>query len=364
MTLKNDLLFEEFIKGISANALGTEASAEKPFPMTDSLPLWYDLFVLKTDEAFKKINIERYSNNKQALQDLFPTVSNLRFILYKMMRSYVDLPEDRKEFARSSYKHMFNFILEAIKTIVPEDSFCLKSNLLFTQTEVEQKISELELKDIESINQSKLMAKFNLGLTSLVHGVYNDIVTDFGVDVYGPYKVELDGKEYTLLIKHFPYLNPPDLNWPKDFLPDTKEVYLYLLYEGMEWEIKGVGCHTNIISGNPINDLKRYAVIADGKALTKEEIETLTKQLLKKSQDLYISIIDSGFEEQKKQAIFQECFQFQKVFKQAGLDWKPSTEMIGRVKDKQIITTPGIIENIEQYRKFLKLDSFKEETVI
>lgn len=364
MIKKNTVLFEEFIKGISATAFGTSCEAEKPFPMTDSLPLWYDLFVIKAHQAFKKIDIQSYKNDREALVELLPTVSNLRFILYKMMRSYAGLTKDKKAVAQESYQSLFNFLLEAIPLLVPRDSFCHKSNLFYSDQEVNEKVAQLSLKSVDSIEESRLLAKLNLGLTSLVHGVYNDIVTDFGVDVFGPYQVFQDGKNCSLIIKHFPYLNPPDLNWPPDFLPQTKEVYLYLCYEGMEWEIKGVGCHTNILSGNPIADLRKYAVLADGLVLQKEEIEVFTKELLKKSQDLYLSIIDSGFEEQKRQAIFQECFQFKKICDKAGSDWKPDQELLSRMEGKEINPTPGVISSMKQYRDSLKLDLFIEEVLL
>lgn len=351
---KNDQLFEDLIQGISANALGTSAEAEKPFPMTDSLPLWYDLFVVKSHYAFIITNVT---------SEVLPTVSNLRFILYKMMRSYAGLTQERKEKARESYRYLFNFILTMIPQLVPEDSFCTHSNLLYSQDQVEHTLLSLTFKTVLDREESRLLAKLNLGLMSVVHGVYNDIVTDFGVDVYGPYQVHVEGENLTLLIKHFPELNPKELNWSAEYLPNVKELFLYLLYKDMEWEIKGVGCHTNIISGNPIDDLVHYAVYADGKPLGKDQIQQLTNELLKKSQDLYISIIDSGFEEQKKQALFQECYQFKKIFDKADIEWRPDNEMIERVKGIQILPTPGVIQSLEEYRKFLKLDEFKAEIV-
>lgn len=352
---KNGQLFEEFIFGISANALGTSAEAEKPFPMTDSLPLWYDLFVIKVSEAFRKVRLQK---------DLLPTVSNLRFILYKIMRSYVGLSEERKAEVQKPYQILFNLLLETVHRLVPVDSFCHRSNQYWTQTEVEERIKNLELSSIQDREESRLIAKLNLGLTSLVHGLYNDIVTDYGVDVYGPYKIHAAGSEYSLLVKYFPNLNPHDLGWPEEFLPAIKQVYLYLFYAGTQWEIKGVGCHTNILSGNPIDDLRKFAVVADGKTLSKESIESLTKEMLKKSQDLYIHIIDSGFEEQKKQALFQECFQFKKIFDHAGIDWRPTQEMIDRMKGKEIFPTPGVIKNIEEYRVKLGVEKFKDEIVV
>ncbi|OGE31005.1 hypothetical protein A2631_04970 [Candidatus Daviesbacteria bacterium RIFCSPHIGHO2_01_FULL_44_29] len=352
---KNGQLFEEFITGISANALGTSAEAEKPFPMTDSLPLWYDLFVIKVAEALQKNKLQ---------PELLPTVSNLRFILYKIMRSYVGLSEERKRQVQKPYQKVFNLLLETIRKLVPIDSFCVHSNLYWSQEEVEDRLSQLELSPVQDREESRLIAKLNLGLTSLVHGLYNDIVTDFGIDVYGPYQVAIDGQEYALLVKNFPDLNPLALSWPQQFLPKIKQVYMYLLYAGTKWEIKGVGCHTNLLSGNPIDDLRKVAVVADGEILDQKEIEALTKETLLKSQDLYIHIIDSGFEEQKKQALFQECFQFKKLFDKAGIDWKPSQEMIARVAGKEIIPTPGVIQDMTEYRQKLGVDRFKEEVVL
>ncbi len=360
MREKNGHLFEELIKGISVNAIGTSGSAERPFPMTDSLVLWYDLFIKKTHRAFEKIDIKNI-DDLDMLKNILPTVSNLRFILFKTIFSSVFLQDDRREKSKRSYQYVFNFILEVIHKLVPLDSYCVKTNLYFTQNEVEERIGELKIKSVEDISESKLIAKFNLGLTSLVHGIYNDIVTDFGIDVYGPYKVVIGGERYTLLIKHFPFLNPKDLRWPSEFLPSVKEIYLYNFYQGVKWEIKSVGCHTNIISGNSVDGLKKYAAIADGKILSKDKIEVLTENFLKKARNLYLYIMESGFEEQKIQALYQECFQFKKIFDKAGLDWRPNEELLNRMKGEKINASEGSVKNIEDYRRVFKIDKFKEE---
>ena len=72
-----------------------------------------------------------------------------------------------------------------------------------------------------------------------------------------------------------------------------------------------------------------------------------------------------NFEQLKEMVIMQECYQFKGLFEAVGMDWRPTDEMMERIKGKELIKDQFpldlIIDNIEDYKELLGLNEFEKE---
>ena len=248
----------------------------------------------------------------------------------------------------------------------PEDPFGKTRNPLHSKTEQEQILNTTNWQ-IAGTAEAKILGKLITSAGSLVHGLYNDVVTDFGWDTYGPYENQnKDGKEYTLLIRNFPDLCPIGL-WPKDMMSSVKQLEIFQLYQDVEWTIGCVGCHTIVKSGSPITGLKYYSVVADGKLLTSEEINNLILDLAQKAEKIYLQIRQMNFEQLKEMVMLQECYQLKKLFEAVAMDQKPTEEMYAAIKNKALLTNVlphGVMmTTLEEYKKVFHLTEFDQEVL-
>jgi len=350
----------EFAKASFSLYSGNTISAFQPLDFFHFYGIWYDLWLERVIQAMEKIDAENKSFKE--LQPLLPTPSNLRALLQKAIPPYFGTDKSKKVL----YARYTNFIARMLMEACPEDPFGLSRTPLHNQSEVEKIIRDIPWQPA-SAQEARLLGKLITAAGSLVHGLYNDVVTDFGWDAYGPYNNQAkDDEKYTLLVRDFPDLLPTEL-WGADFTPSVKSVQIYQLYQNVEWVIGCVGCHTIVKSGDPITGLKYYVVLADGKILGPEELRVLIMELATKAEKIYLEIRKKNFEELKEMVMLQECYQLKKLFEAAGLDWKPTARMKEIIKDKPLQT--GILPhdvmmtNLEQYKKVFHLNEFEDEVL-
>lgn len=346
---------KSFTKGTFTLFSGNIVEGFQPLDFFHFYPLWFDLWTKRIVEMMRILDLENKPFNE--IKEFLPTPSNMRAILQKLVPSYHGLKQKNPV----EYKIVTNFFARLLQECCPDDPFGETSNPYYSAQEVKKIGDNIPWRE----GNPQIARQIGCLITttgSLVHGLYNDVVTDFGWDAYGPFSY--DGK--TLLIRHFPNLRPKEL-WPEQFLSSVKELQIYGLYENVDWKIGCVGCHTIVTKGSPITGLKKYHVIADGVALSAEKIDELINELSNKAEGVYREIRKKNFEELKKMVVLQECFQLKKLFDAAGLDWKPTPKMIARVKNKPLLT--GLIphgvmmSSLEEYRKAFGIDVFAKEVL-
>lgn len=176
----------------------------------------------------------------------------------------------------------------------------------------------------------------------------------------------IDNRPRTLLIRHFPDLAPTDL-WPVEFMASVKDLKIYGIYEDVEWKISCVGCHTMVIKGNPVLGLKKYLVTADDKILSETDIDNLISEFTGKAEAIYRVIRKKNMEELKQMVMLQECYQLKKLFDAAKIDWRPTLEMTGRIKNKplaaDLLPLGKLMTDPEEYKEVFGINQFEKEVL-
>ncbi len=350
----------EFTKASFSLYTGNTISAFQPLDFFHFYGLWYDLWLKRVVAAMEKLDAEH--KGYAELKALLPTPSNMRALIQKAIPAYIGSGRGNKEL----YFRYTNFIARMLMEACPQDPFGMSSTPLNTPPEIRKIISEVNWQTASS-EEARVLGKLITSTGSLVHGLYNDVVTDFGWDTYGPYpQQEKNGSFYTLLIRNFPDLRPQSL-WPNEFLSPYKSVQIFQLYQDVEWLIACVGCHTMLKSGDPITGLKHFCVVADGQVLNVAEIKSLIMQLAEKAENIYSEIRKKNFEELKQMVMLQECYQLKNLFDAAALEWQPSEEMVkatsGKLLQTGILPQNVMMTDIEEYKKAFRLLEFETEVL-
>lgn len=335
---------------------GNILDAFQPLDFFHFFPLWHDLWVKRIVMVIKILDLENKKFSE--IKDLLPPPSNMRAILQKLIPCYQGLQEKNPE----EYKMVTNFFARMLAESCPADSFAMNSNPFHSEQELQEIIKNIQWQAGDP-NIAKKIGRLVTAAGSLVHGLYNDLVTDFGWEAYGPYNF---GGNETLLIRHFPDLQPLDL-WPENFVAPIKNLFIYSWYENVSWEISFVGCHTLLKNGDPITGMRKFAVVADGRFLSVEEISILINSLGQKAEVLYKEIRTKDMEKIKNMVLLQEHYQLKKLFDASKLDWKPTEEIYARVKNKPLLTNllprGKILVDMEEYKEEFGIRYFAKEVL-
>ncbi len=350
---------KQFTKGTFGLFAGQVIEGFQPLDFYHFFPLWYDLWIKRIAEVIRKLNLE--SKSFQEIKHLLPPPSNIRAILVKIIPTYQGYQEKNIEDVRL----VTNFLARMLLESCPDDPFAVSSNPLHSAEEADEIVRNLKWTDAD-VSKARSIGQLITAAGSLVHGLYNDVVTDFGWDVYGPYAVTIDDQKLSLLIRHFPNLAPNEL-WQKEYLSLRKEIVINAVYEGVEWEISGVGCHTISKSGVPVQGMRKFSVTADGRYLSIDEIHELVNELSKKAESIYREIRKMDFEQLKSKVMLQECYQLKTMFDSAGIDWQPTEEMKNRIKGKAlldgILPRGKMMTDIDEYKKLFGISQFAQEVL-
>lgn len=344
-----------FIKASFALCAGNPIEAYQPIDFFHFYPLWYDVWIKRIADVIRILDLEHKKYSE--VDHLLSTPSNMRALLQMIIASYQGL-EHRNP---GDYKIVSEFFARMLMEACPRDPFGNNSTPLYSDDEVKIIVEQTGWQE-GNPTAGRILGKLITASGSLVHGLYNDLVTDYGWDAYGPFTFD----KYSLLIRHFPDFQPAGI-WPAEFFSSVKEIKIFGLYEGVEWQIACVGCHTTATKGNPVTDLKKYCVVVDGKTMTLEDIETLILELSHKAEALYREIRKKDFEELKYMVMLQESFQTKKLFDAANIDWRPTPEMLSRIQGKpllkNLIPHGTMMSSIQEYVTIYGIDLFAKEVL-
>ena len=348
---------DEYSKGVFQLFAGNVIEGFQPIDFFHFLPLWYDLWIDRIAKLIQDNGLEVKSY--QELKAILPPPSNMRAILQKIVPSYKGFAVKNKENIRIVSNFFGRMLIEAC----PSDPFALTKNQVHSAGEINEIVSKLQLENASLIEARKI-SQLITAAGSLVHGLYNDLTTDLGWEAFGPYVYKNSGEEYSLLIRWFPNMQPIDL-WPANYLLSRKEILIYTLYQGVEWQISFVGCHTIALSGSPVQGMKKFVVIADGKVLTQNDIDELIEELSSRAVAVYQDIRSMDFEQLKLKVQLQETYQLKNLFDAYAVDWRPTAEMIARIQGKELlknILPHGVMLNDQtEFNEVFGINKFKEE---
>lgn len=157
-------------------------------------------------------------------------------------------------------------------------------------------------------------------LSAYLHMLVWNLHTDSfaGIYYHGPYKTE----KGILIAREFFDLDCREI-WPESAIP-FKTITLLAIYNPIDIKMK---FYTEMANDKNFNDeLIEYAVIADNKPLN--EIGTLlnaVKELAHEQKSRLHALEDIKM---KNKFIEIQGFRFRHLFNAAGMDWKPSSEML------------------------------------
>ena len=349
-----------WIKDFSKSAItmfkGQVIEAWQPLDFYHFFPLWYDLWLSRVAQVITTLNLEFKSYSE--IKNILPLPSTMRAILIKIIPSYYANPADSK----NDYRLVSNFFARMLQESCPEDPFAYSKNPFHSKTDINTIINSTSWDTVNPLVAKKI-GQLITATGSLVHGFYNDLVTDLGWEAFGPYNLET-GQE--LLIRFFPNLQPLEI-WPEDFLASIKELTIYGIYQEVDWKINFVGCHTTSSGKTPVEGMKKISVYADGQVLNIEKLDNLINEFSEKAIKIYQKIRSMNLEEIKVLAMKQECYQLKKLFDQAGVEWQPTIEMQERVKNvpllKNIFPQGKMIQTVEEFEEIFGIHKFRQEVL-
>jgi hypothetical protein len=351
----------DFAEGTFSLFAGQTLEGFQPIDFYHFYPLYFDLWLTQVCEAINNLDLE--TKSYQEISYLLPPPSNMRAILQKIVPTYQALENKNIDEIRT----VTNFFARMLYECCPDDPFGKISNPLHTSDEA-QHLSEKINFGASDVVSARKIGQLITAAGSLVHGLYNDVVTDLGWDAYGPYQISKHEQNYSFLIRHFTDLSPKGLGWSDSYLLSTKEIMVYSLYQGVEWEIKCVGCHTMAVTGSPVEGMRYHCVVADGKALTLPEIDVLIDEMSDKAEMIYKDIRAKSFEELKIMVQLQESYQLKKMFDAAGMDWRPTPEMVARISNQALVDrylpNDKFMNTLEEYKDIFGINRFSNEVII
>lgn len=349
---------DEFAEASFSLYSGNTLSAFQPLDFFHYYGLWYDLWLRRVAKAMDALDVERKSY--QELRHLLPTPSSMRALLQKAIVAYIGKSE-----SPDLYRRYTSFIVRMLREACPSDPFGKTSTPLHSEREVGELVAHTAWEK-GTPGAARALGKLLASTGSLVHGLYNDVVTDFGWDAYGPYPTEKDGGPFTLLIRYFPDLQPG--LWSETLEAPVRTIEIRQLYmSDVKWSIGCVGCHTLLIEGDPIHGLAHFAAYADGRPISLKKINELTAELAIRGEAIYREIRTKDFEQLKEMVMLQECYQLKKLLDAAGVDWTPTEEMKAAVQGKPLLTglfpTEQLLTNLDDYKEAFGINRFAREVV-
>lgn len=350
---------DEYAKASYQLFSGNVLEAFQPLDFNHFYPLWYDLWI---DQIFKAIGkLDKRNIKIKNLIKYFPPSSSVRAILQKIISSFPHL----KRQENFKFRKIVNFFYEILKHQCKKDIFAQKSNLIHSQREITDILAKTNWqKSTKEIAQD--LGRLCMGIGHLVNGLYNDVVTDMSWDVYGPYNIHKKSNQRSILvIRDFPNLKPQEL-WQeiksvRNF--KYKRITVYTIYKNLNCHIGYVGCHTTFSGGILTENMLRYAIIVDGKYKNNFlQIEGLKKYFLNLAKAQWPRLKNLNFEKLKQKVLLQECYQLHKFFNFLNMDWRPTQEMVLRVKNKPLLKNiypRGRIVNFKEYCEYFGVNKAK-----
>lgn len=332
---------DDFLKSSQRLFASHDPKSHLPFFAWGLFPHYSDLWLEKLYELVK--SFRRKGLKIEEHLDSFPNLSSTRFILLLAAIHYQLTTLNNPKLITS----VCNFLIDSIKLRSKTGLFPDDNNVEYSEAELEALLKRRPLHEA-SLEESREIGKILAALASLVHGLHNDWCTDLSYEITGPYTHQ----HKTILVRSFADLKPTEI-WPEaDW--NFKDISILTSYKDLSAEIIYVGCHITY-DRSTVENLSRFNFIVDGKEITNVAgLKALREKLMVVATNQYEKYLNMDFESQKEKFLYQEHYQLKKLFEIAGLDWKPSREILQRIKGKKLIENifPTYDLTKREYRKY------------
>ncbi len=343
MKKKHPQWIDEYAEAFYSSFQQHDVRAHMPFSGWDFYPLFADLLVRKVHEAI--LALEQKGLTAADVIENLPNHASMKFKFPELILSLKSANAE-PEVA----KKVSDFFVEAIRARADGKELWLNNKL-----RMHDGVRLAQEKKFVPGNREHAseIGKIITGCATLAHGLYNDFCPDTSYDVYGPYDVsDAYGEGSTLIIRSFADLAPREV-WPDKKLP-YKRITVYTVYRGLSMRPTFVPCQM-VLEQNPHDHFTHYQVEIDGRfVIDIDELKKIRETILKLGSELYVEYQSLGFEKHKELWLWQHGYQLKGLFDAARMDWKPSQEMLGRVKGKELIPTIATYQmpRKEFYEKF------------
>ncbi len=343
MKKKHPQWIDEYADAFYTSFQQHDVRVHMPFSGWDFYPLFADLLVDKVHAAVEALQQKGLAASK--IVDQLPNHASMKFKFPELILSFKTANTDPAIARRVS-----DFFVEAVQERAHGKELWLNNKL---QAHDGGRLAKEKKFVPGNRAHASEIGKIITGCATLAHGLYNDFCPDISYDVYGPYDVsDVYGEGSTLIIRSFPDLSPSEL-WPEKKLP-YKSISVYTVYKGLTARPTFVPCQM-ILEQNPHDHFTHYQVEIDGRFVTEiDELKKIRETILKIGSELYVEYQSLGFEKHKELWLWQHGYQLKGLFDAAGLDWKPSRQMLARVRNKELIPTIATYQmpRKEFYEKF------------
>lgn len=355
-TKKHPKWIDEF--GVSGYQIqkGTVLEGFQPIDFYHFFPLWYDLFISQIARA-----VDELKHQGKTLKETVPhftTPSNIRALFQKTIPTFPHLQHKNI----SEFKKVLTFLIGILKLQCKTDALGMRSNIIHTKVELKNAMRKVKWGKADPV-VARNVGRLIMGLGHLVNGLYNDLVTDMGWDVYGPYDVSFKfGKGATLLIRDYPNMKPVEL-WSHAKRYRYRRVRIWTVYRNISCEIKFVGCHTVTKGGSLPDAMIAYGVDVDGKWHNSAgAVRKLAGYFLNEAK-LQGHRVDAMSVDARKEKVFlQECYQLRRLLEWLGLDWRPTKEMRARIKKpmRKDLYPMGKLVTFSEFKKYFGVNYLKK----
>ena len=310
------------------------------------------VFLLRIAELIQ--THERIGTPIEKLWKLFAHPSSLRSAFLYLIWEYRHLP-DKSEFS-SVAKKTFDFMDKVLDYGMQEDKWVLNSNKIHSQKEIEE-ILAITPWVTATPELTRSAGQLYVATASIGFALYRDFFPQEAHEIFGSYDVsEKFGTGAKLVIKYHPKLRPVEF-WPevKDF--PYSSIRIYQVFHNVNFRCEFIGMHS-IYDGPVVPNTMAIAVEVDGKFLTSEEIKKTTDIIAHFATEYSHLYEKLSISEMKKKFMEWECYQFVELFKAAGMDWRPTEEMIQILEQADIGVGFGI-ESLPPFEEFIQSEEWE-----
>lgn len=287
------------------------------------------VFISRVHEAIIKIKKKGYKIEEVAKTFSCPSTPRIAFtfLIWEYKSSE---PKNKAQF-----REVTEYLIEILSCLAKKDIFVYESNIAHSHEEIETILNKTDWQTGDR-EMARELGKLYNSVASLVFSLYGDFFPQDSHEVYGPYDASKKfGDNTILIIKHFPKIRPVEI-WPEIKKLKYSDVKIFQVFKNVKFKCELIGMHS-IYEGDIINNLVAYFVTIDGVPQNSiEKIKELSDYFAKMATEQSIVYDKLSKEERKIKILEWYSYQFVDFFKLAGMNWKPTKEMLGAVKDKEV----------------------------
>lgn len=307
------------------------------------LPHLQGAFIDKVHEAV--IKLKASGKTPAELVRVFSSPSTLRCALYFLAEEYKSIENKNK----TEFKEVMEYLVPVLEAWTPNDTFALSTNQAHTPQEVSGMLAASF--GVGSVDVARELGRLYNSAASVAFALYRDMFPQDSHEVYGPYDAsEKFGPGAVLVIKDFPKIKPTDL-WPGAQHFRHAHVRIFQVYKGVDFACDWIGMHSKY-KGDLMQGLAAFGVEVDGAWVTDiaaiKEVRLELERVAVEQSKVYESMT---YPQWVLKALEWECYQFNAFFKLAGMDWRPTQQMIEAASGAQASMGFGIetFPPIEEY---------------